>query len=153
MNRYRSTPFLAVLAALVVVLAACSSDASPSASPSAEGAEAAEETAAVETEAPVAASEPATADGEGAEVRIVASIFESGELTVSVGTEVVFINDDNFAHTISEGTDGDVVDDPIVDEEIEGGSGEVRVTFDEAGTFDITCEIHPTIQITITVEG
>jgi plastocyanin len=53
---------------------------------------------------------------------------------------------------VTEGTDGDVVDDPIVDEEI-GGGGEVRVTFDEAGTFDITCEIHPTMQTTITVEG
>ena len=129
MNRYRSTPFLAVMAVLVVVLAACTSDASPTASAAAEAAE---------TDAPVAASEPAAADGETAEVRIVASNFEPGELTVSAGTEVVFINDDAFAHTVSEGTDGDVVDDPIVDEEIDGGGGEVRVTFDEAGTFDIT---------------
>jgi plastocyanin len=53
---------------------------------------------------------------------------------------------------VSEGTDGDVVDDPIVDEEIAAG-GEVRVTFDEAGTYDITCEIHPDMQMTITVEG
>jgi len=135
MNRYRTTPLLAVIAALVVVLAACSSGASPSASASAE---AAEESAAAEDEP---------------EVRIVASNFEPGDLTVSVGTEVVFINDDGFGHTITEGTDGDVVDDPIVDEEIDGGGGEVRVTFDEAGTFDITCEIHPSMQMTITVEG
>lgn len=135
MNRYRTTPLLAVIAALVVVLAACSSGASPSASASAE---AAEQSAAAEDEP---------------EVRIVASNFEPGDLTVSVGTEVVFINDDGFGHTITEGTDGDVVDDPIVDEEIDGGGGEVRVTFDEAGTFDITCEIHPSMQMTITVEG
>jgi len=135
MNRYRTTPLLAVIAALVVVLAACSSGASPSASASAE---AAEQSAAAEDEP---------------EVRIVASNFEPGDLTVSVGTEVVFINDDGFGHTITEGTDGDVVDDPIVDEEIGSGGGEVRVTFDEAGTFDITCEIHPSMQMTITVEG
>jgi len=135
MNRYRTIPLLAVIAALVVVLAACSSGASPSASASAE---AAEQSAAAEDEP---------------EVRIVASNFEPGDLTVSVGTEVVFINDDGFGHTITEGTDGDVVDDPIVDEEIDGGGGEVRVTFDEAGTFDITCEIHPSMQMTITVEG
>jgi len=135
MNRYRTIPLLAVIAALVVVLAACSSGASPSASASAE---AAEQSAAAEDEP---------------EVRLVASNFEPGDLTVSVGTEVVFINDDGFGHTITEGTDGDVVDDPIVDEEIDGGGGEVRVTFDEAGTFDITCEIHPSMQMTITVEG
>jgi len=135
MNRYRTTPLLAVIAALVVVLAACSSGASPSASASAE---AAEQSAAAEDEP---------------EVRIVASNFEPGDLTVSVGTEVVFINDDGFGHTITEGTDGNVVDDPIVDEEIDGGGGEVRVTFDEAGTFDITCEIHPSMQMTVTVEG
>jgi len=135
MNRYRTIPLLAVIAALVVVLAACSSGASPSASASAE---AAEESAAAEDEP---------------EVRIVASNFEPGDLTVSAGTEVVFINDDGFGHTITEGTDGDAVDDPIVDEEIDGGGGEVRVTFDEAGTFDITCEIHPSMQMTITVEG
>ena len=149
MNRYRTTPLLAVIAALVVVLAACSSGASPSASASAE---AAEESAAAETDTPVAASEPAAAEDEP-EVRIVASNFEPGDLTVSAGTEVVFINDDGFGHTITEGTDGDAVDDPIVDEEIDGGGGEVRVTFDEAGTFDITCEIHPSMQMTITVEG
>jgi len=134
MNRYRTIPLLAVIAALVVVLAACSSGASPSASASAEAAEQS-----------AAEDEP--------EVRIVASNFEPGDLTVSVGTEVVFINDDGFGHTITEGTDGDVVDDPIVDEEIGSGGGEVRVTFDEAGTFDITCEIHPSMQMTITVEG
>jgi plastocyanin len=85
-------------------------------------------------------------------VRIVNSVFEPSELTVSAGTEVVWTNEDSFAHTVTEGTDGDVVDDPIVDEEIAAG-GEVRVTFDEAGTFDITCEIHPDMQMTITVEG
>ncbi|MGZ8513018.1 MAG: cupredoxin domain-containing protein [Candidatus Limnocylindria bacterium] len=40
----------------------------------------------------------------------------------------------------------------MVDDEITG-RGEVRVTFDEAGTYEITCEIHPSMQVTITVEG
>ncbi len=30
---------------------------------------------------------------------------------------------------------------------------DVVVTFDEAGTFNITCKIHPTMNMTITVEG
>ena len=141
MNRYRPTLLLAVLASLFVLLAACSAETA------AESEAADESTAAVEPDEP---SEGAGADG--AEVRLVNSVFEPGDLTVSVGTEVVFTNEDSFAHTVSEGTDGDVVDDPIVDEEIDAG-GEVRVTFDEAGTYDITCEIHPTMQMTITVEG
>lgn len=147
MNRTRPTHLLAILAALVVLLAACSSQtASETEAPAAETPAA--ETPAAATDAP---SEEAPAAG-GAEVRIVNSAFSPGELTVSVGTEVVFTNEDSFAHTVTEGTDGDVVDDPIVDDEIAAG-GEVRVTFDEAGTFDITCEIHPDMQVTIVVEG
>ena len=132
MSRTRLPHLLAILAALVVLLAACSSEtASETQAPAAESTPA---------DAPAEASEEAAA--EGAEVRIVNSAFSPGALTVSLGTEVVFINEDSFAHTITEGTDGDVVDDPIVDDEIAAG-GE-SVTFDEAGTYDITCEIHPT---------
>ena len=142
MNRYRPTLLLAILVSLVLLLAACSSESASASEPAADV-----NTATVEPDAP---SEEAAADG--AEVRIVNAVFQPTELTVSVGTEVVFTNEDSYGHTVTEGTDGDVVDDPIVDEEI-GGGGEVRVTFDEAGTFDITCEIHPTMQTTITVEG
>ncbi|MEP7081637.1 MAG: plastocyanin/azurin family copper-binding protein [Chloroflexota bacterium] len=145
MNRQRSTLLLAILASLVVLLAACSSQsASQTEEPAAESTPAAE----AATEEPTA--EPA-ADAD-AEVRIVNSVFQPGDLTISVGDEVLFTNDDTFAHTVTEGTDGDAVEDPIVDDEITG-RGEVRVTFDEAGTYDITCEIHPSMQMTITVEG
>jgi plastocyanin len=142
MNRYRPTALLAILASLVILLAACGAESAAQSEAAAD-----ESTAAVEPDAP---SEEAAADG--AEVRIVNAVFEPTELTVSVGTEVVFTNEDSYAHTVSEGTVGTVVDDPIVDEEIAAG-GEVRVTFDEAGTFDITCVIHPDMQMTITVEG
>ncbi len=147
MNRYRPTLLLAVLASIVVLLAACSSESSATQEPAAESTPTAE----AETEEPTAepAEEEPAAD---AEVRIVNSVFQPAELTVSVGDEVAFLNDDTFTHTITEGTDGDAVEDPIVDDEITG-RGEVRVTFDEAGTYEITCEIHPTMQMTITVEG
>ena len=44
----------------------------------------------------------------------------------------------------------DAVDDPIVDEQ---GGADIEVTFDEAGTYNITCTIHPSMNMTITVEG
>jgi len=142
----RPRPFttLSILGLLVVALGACSSGSSPSAGASSQAAAASQ---------PAASDAPSEAAAEATEVRITSSNFSPAELTVAVGTEVVFINDDSFGHTVTEGTDGDVVEDPIVDEDIAGGGGEVRVTFDEAGTFDITCEIHPAMQLTVTVEG
>ena len=61
------------------------------------------------------------------------------------------MNADSAAHTVTEGTDGTAVEDPIIDEELEQG-GSTSYTFDEAGTYDITCKIHPSMQLTITVE-
>ncbi len=86
------------------------------------------------------------------EVRIQDPDFIPERLTVALGTEVTWVNDDAYEHTVSEGTDGDVVDDPIVDEPIAAG-GTLSVTFDEPGTYDITCRIHPTMQMTVVVEG
>jgi plastocyanin len=150
MNRHRPTFILAILAVLVVLLAACSSQTSTTETeePTAESTPTAE---AEESEDPTpepAEEEPAA----DAEVRIVNSVFQPGDLTINVGDEVLFTNEDTFTHTVTEGTDGDAVEDPIVDEEVTG-RGEVRVVFDEAGTYEITCEIHPSMQMTITVEG
>ena len=61
------------------------------------------------------------------------------------------MNADSAAHTVTEGTEGTAVEDPIIDEELEQ-NGSTSYTFDEAGTYDITCEIHPSMQLTITVE-
>ena len=136
--------FSAVTLALLLVcaLAACSSPAASTDAP--EPTQAADE------------SEPAAEESEAAAgeetVRIDGSQFDPSELTIAVGTEVSFVNADSFAHTVTEGTDGTAVDDPIVDEEI-AQNGTVSVTFDEPGTYEITCRIHPSMQMTITVEG
>ncbi len=142
----------AILAALALVLAACTTAASPSpdesepTTPSSAASSPSEGAASPTAEE---SEEPETAEER---VRIDNSQFDPGELTIAVGTEVVFLNADSFTHTVTEGTDGDVVDDPIVDDEIEQ-NGSVRVVFDEPGTYEITCEIHPSMQMTITVEG
>jgi plastocyanin len=146
----RTTAYPAALAALAIVLAACTSTAAPTDDdPTAEATPTATAEATAEETAEPSASEDETAEER---VRIRRSQFDPAELTVAVGTEVVFVNGDAFAHTVTHGTDGQPVDDPIVDEEIEQ-NGSVRVVFDEPGTYDITCGIHPSMQMTITVEG
>ena len=149
---HRSAALIGILA---LVLAACASPAAsplatepptpsateaatPSASPSAEESESAEP------------SEEATA--EEVRVRLESSNFDPSELTIPAGTTVLFLNADSYTHTVTEGTGGQAVDDPIVDREI-AQNRSVRVTFEEPGTYDITCEIHPSMQLTVTVEG
>ena len=98
------------------------------------------------------AAEPSEAAGEEETVRLSQFAFDPEELTISAGTTVNFVNADSAAHTVTEGTDGTAVEDPIIDEELEQ-SGSTSVTFDEPGTYDITCKIHPSMQLTITVEA
>jgi len=130
-----------------VILAGCGSQsASPSATqPAATASAAASESAA-------SASQPAASETADVRVRIRNSAYDPTELTIPAGTEVTFLNADGFTHTVTEGTDGQPVGDPIVDEEIDQ-NGSVSVTFDEPGTYNITCKIHSSMNITITVEG
>jgi plastocyanin len=127
MHRYRS---LAILL-LVLLLAACSSTTASS--------------------APAGAGGGASDDGgsgAGETVSLASFAFSPSELTIPAGTTVTFTDTAN--HTVTEGTDGEAVDDPIVDEE---GGSDIDVTFDEPGTYNITCKIHPDMNMTITVEG
>ena len=133
MHRYR--PF-AILVSLVLValLAACAGD-TPSSAPADGGGEA-----------------PATDDGGepagGETVSLAGGQFSPSELTIPLGTMVTFT--DTGGHTVTEGSDGEAVEDPIVDEQ---GGSDITVTFDEAGTYDITCRIHPNMNMTVIVEG
>jgi plastocyanin len=140
---------LLLAALLTLALAACANSASESTSEPTPTAEASQP---AESEAP--ASEPAESEAAASEerVRIDGSNFDPEELTIAAGTEVQWVNADSFGHTVTEGTDGQAVDDPIVDEEI-AQNGTVSVTFEEPGTYDITCRIHPSMNMTITVEG
>jgi plastocyanin len=141
------------LVVLALALVACTTSESPTATPV--------RTPAVTsgpdpTPSATPSAEPelsATQEAEDDEERVTigTSDFEPATLTISAGTVVVFENEATFDHTVTEGTGGQAVEDPLVDESVAPGA-DVRVTFDEAGTFDITCLIHPTMQMTITVE-
>jgi plastocyanin len=89
---------------------------------------------------------------DGARVELTGFAFSPAELTVTSGTEVTFVNSDGTAHTVTEGSDGTAADGARFDEEIADGA-EVTVTFDEAGTYQVTCTLHPSMNMTVTVEG
>ena len=152
--------FAALIGILALALAAC---ASPAASPS--PTDATDEATPSPTEAATPSASPSAeatesesaepsedATAEETRVRLESSNFDPSELTIPAGTTVLFLNADSYTHTVTEGTGGQAVDDPIVDREI-AQNRSVRVAFDEPGTYDITCEIHPSMQLTITVEG
>ena len=126
MNRPRHTTLATLLAIMAILLAACGGDTD---------------------------STPTAADGDGGAsagetVSLAGNQFSPSTLTVAAGTTVTFT--DTATHTVTEGTDGVAVDDPIVDEQ---GGADIEVTFDEPGTYNITCTIHPEMNMTVTVEG
>jgi len=144
MNRSR----LAIVPALLaLVLAACGGSGDGSSEPAAS--QAAPSTAASEAPASAAASE---AGSEDVRVTLEDFAFDQTELTIPAGTRVSFVNSDSAAHTVTEGTDGEAVDGAIIDDEIAANQSTSH-TFDEPGTYQITCLFHPTMNMTITVEG
>lgn len=147
---HRSAALIGILA---LVLAACASPAAaPSASEAPPSATEAPRSASPSAEATESAEPSEDATAEEVRVRLESSNFDPSELTIAAGTTVLFLNADSYAHTVTEGTGGQAVDDPIVDREI-AENRSVRVTFDEPGTYEITCKIHPSMQMTITVEA
>jgi plastocyanin len=127
-HRSRTLPLLGVFLVLAFAIAACGGG--------------------------TASSAPAVDDGDdagtnaGEAVSLAGGQFSPSELTIPAGTTVTFTDTAN--HTVTEGTDGQAVDDPLVDEE---GGEDIVVAFEEAGTYQITCRIHPNMNMTITVEG
>src|SRR5919109_1336346 len=114
-HRLRPMTTLSLIVALLVTLAACTGGAAPTSAPA--------ETAAA------SADDGAGGGGEG--VSRAGQRFSPPELTIPAGTTVTFT--DTSSHTVTEGTDGTPVDDPIVDEE---GGADIEVTFDEPGTYN-----------------
>ena len=116
---------LAWTVALVIVLAAC---ASPAASPT---------------------------GGDGGAgvgtITISGNAFSPASITVEAGDPINFKNNDAFDHQIVEGENGTEVAGPAFDA-ISMGSGDqthdIRLS---AGTYNVTCTIHPSMNMTATV--
>ena len=152
MTRSRPIRASVALASVALIVAACSETAATPSQPAAVLTPSAEVTPSVTAEASSTptATESATADTE--EVTVEGSQFQPGELSIAAGTVVTFVNIDSFAHTVTEGTGGRAADEPAADEMLEADAS-VEVTFDEPGTYEITCRFHPTMQMRIVVEG
>ena len=136
----------ALLAGMAILVAACTPAAEPaprSAGQASSSRAAAESEPGAGSRTPVAATET---------VQLTVSQFEPTELTIAIGTEVSFVNAAGFEHTVTEGTGGQPVENPIVDESV-AAEGTITVSFDNAGTYELTCRIHPTMHLTITVEA
>ena len=89
------------------------------------------------------------AGGEMVEVDIPSISFDPEEVTVEAGTTVMWTNSDDLPHTVTKdggpGPDFDSGD-------LEPGGGEFEQTFDEPGTVDYVCTIHPGQAGTVVVE-
>jgi plastocyanin len=83
--------------------------------------------------------------GEGS-VEIADLAFSPDTLTVAVGTTVTWENSDSLPHTSTS-------DDEVWDSGTLESGGEFSFTFEEAGTFSYFCEIHPSMNGSVVVEG
>ena len=118
----------ALAAGLLIVLAACGNNTSSS---SAAGA--------------------STGGSGGTVVKLTGFKFEPTTLTISAGTKVTFQNMDSTEHTVTNGKDGKADANPLFDQSLPAG-GSFDFTFTTAGTVNVTCKIHSSMNLTITVQ-
>jgi plastocyanin len=97
-----------------------------------------------------AASSPA-GGGETHTVTITGNSF-GDDFTIAAGDSVVFVNEAGVDHTVTNGVDGETAQDALFDVELPAGETSDPIVFDDPGTYDVTCRIHSSMQLTITVE-
>ncbi len=70
------------------------------------------------------------------------SCFIPSSVSISAGSTVVWMNDDTAAHTV---TSGGPVGGPdgVFDSSLVMGGASFEVTFDDAGSYDYFCMVHP----------
>ena len=90
----------------------------------------------------------ATAD---TEITIEGSAYGEDEITVSTGTTVAWINEDAMDQTVTHGEEGQPVGDARFDELVPPGET-VSFTFEQPGTYHVTCTLHPEMNMTVVVE-
>jgi plastocyanin len=77
--------------------------------------------------------------------------FAPETITVPSGTTVTWINEDATRHTVTAGTEDQTGD--LFDEEVDEVGDEVTVKFDEPGTYEYFCVLHPFMTGLVEVTG
>lgn len=146
----------ALLITLTAVLAGCGAEAGPGASPASVGgaSPAAASESAVPTDATTDEEPPADAARleDGATIVMSQFAFSEAAVVVPAGATLTFVNEDNVAHTVTEGVQGFAVENARFDEPVIPDAS-IDITFDEPGRYDVTCEPHPIMQMAVFVEG
>jgi plastocyanin len=78
------------------------------------------------------------------------SCFSPADITVNAGDTVEWMNVDTAAHTVTAGSPADVQIE-IFDSSLLMGDGTWSFTFDEAGSYDYFCMVHPWMIGSVTV--
>jgi plastocyanin len=76
--------------------------------------------------------------------------FETDRLEILVGESVSWSNDDGVIHTVTHGSQGQPIPDGLFDQSIQPGE-RFTVPFDVAGTYPVTCTIHPAMNMEVVV--
>jgi plastocyanin len=100
---------------------------------------------------------PASTPSEPNQVSILgqaAPYFGPNNLNVRAGERVTFVNSDFVLHTATSiASQDDPTPDGVFDTGLLNNGESTEVTFDEAGTYNYFCSIHPQMRGTITVTG
>jgi len=143
---FRHLPGAAWAVIAMFALAACS----PSASASSPAESAGEPpTGSAAASAAPSPSEAGTVGGDTT-VTISGRSF-GGDITIAAGSTVTFVNNDGFGHTVTNGENGVAAADALFDESLADG-GTFEFTFDTPGVYLVTCRIHSSMNMIITVE-
>lgn len=136
----RATIRPTVLAVALLTLAACADETS---SPVAD-----------DTPVGQTATETRPDDGAAGSAAVDIDDFEFApeSITVAVGGEVTWTNQDATAHTVTAGS-GEEPRTEEFDLDVAAQGDTVATTFDEPGTYDYFCELHPFMEGTVEVSG
>jgi plastocyanin len=125
---------------------------SPSASASASPSAAASASAVASASATATPTATATAAASGAAATVMITNFSFGsDLTIAAGTTVTFTNMDTVKHTATQGENGVRATDFLFDLQLEPGASD-SYTFAAPGVYKVTCTVHSTMNMTITVQ-
>jgi manganese oxidase len=102
------------------------------------------------TSSPSSSAQSSTGSG-GNTVTLSGLAFSPTSLIVKAGTTVTFKNNDSVDHTVTNGKDGKPDANAAFDKSLPQGQS-VDITFGTAGTFNVTCKIHSSMNMTVTVQ-